>query len=81
MLEAFKDIVSDITTIGTQSLRSGGATAADNAGIPDRLFKRHGRWSSESAKDGYVKDSLSSRLSVTQALGFRGTVEYGVQLA
>ena len=65
MLEAFQDIVSDITTIGTHSLRSGAA----NAGIPDRLFKRHGRWSSESAKDGYVKDSLSSRLSVTQALG------------
>ena len=69
VLEAFKDIVSDVTTIGTHSLRSGGATAAANAGIPDRLFKRHGRWSSESAKDGYVKDSLSSRLSVTQALG------------
>ena len=69
VLEAFKDIVSDITTIGTHSLRSGSATAAANAGIPDCLFKRHGRWSSESAKDGYVKDSLSSRLSVTQALG------------
>ena len=69
VLEAFKDIVSDITTIGTHSLRSGGATATANAGIPDRLFKRHGRWSSESAKDGYVKDSLSSRLSVAQALG------------
>ena len=69
VLEACKNIVSDITTIGTHSLRSGGATAAANAGIPDRLFKRHGRWSSESAKDGYVKDSLSSRLSVTQALG------------
>ena len=62
VLEAFKDIVSDITTNGTHSLRSGGAIAAANPGIPDRLFKRHGRWSSESAKDGYVKDSLSSRL-------------------
>ena len=69
MFEDFKDIVSDITTIGTHSLGSGGATAAANAGIPDHLFKRHDRWSSESAKDGYVKDSLSSRLSVTQALG------------
>ena len=46
-----------------------GQTAAANADIPDRLFKRHGRWSSDSAKDGYVKDSLSSRLSVSQALG------------
>ena len=69
VLEAFKDIVPDISTIGTHSLRSGGATAAANAGIPDHLFKRHGRWSSGSAKDGYVKDSLSSRLSVSKALG------------
>ena len=50
-------------------LRSGGATAAANAGIPDRLFEWHGRWSSNLAKDGYVKDSLSSRLSVSEAFG------------
>ena len=64
MLEAFKYIVQDISAIGTHSLRSGGATAAANAGIPDRLF-----WSSDSAKDGYVKDSLSSCLSLSKALG------------
>ena len=51
------------------SLRSGGATAASNAGVPDRLFRRRGRAASESAKDGYVQDSLSSRLSVYKALG------------
>ena len=51
VLEAFKDIVPDISAIGTHSLRSGGATAATNAGVPDQLFKRHGRWASESAKD------------------------------
>ena len=67
VLEAFKDIVPDISAIGTHSLRSGGATAAANAGIPDRLFKRRGRWSSDSAKDGYVTDFLSSRLSVSKA--------------
>ena len=43
MLEACKDIVPDIPAIGTPSLRSGVATAAANAGVPDRLFKRHGR--------------------------------------
>ena len=42
------------------SLRSGGATAAANAGVPDRCFKRHGCWRSESAKDGYVRDKLES---------------------
>jgi hypothetical protein len=29
------------------------------------MFKRHGRWTSESAKDGYVKDNLKERLSVS----------------
>ena len=66
--EAFKDI-TDVSKIGVLSLRSGGATAAANAGIPDGLFKRHGRWLSESAKDGYVKDSTSSLLSVSRSLG------------
>ena len=68
MLEAFKDIVPDISAIGIHTLRSGGATATANTGVPDRLFKRHGRWASESAKDGYVQVSLSSRLSVSKAL-------------
>ena len=36
VLEAFKDIVPDISAIGTHNLRSGGATAAANAGVPDR---------------------------------------------
>ena len=67
MLDAFKDIVPNISAIGTHSLRSGGATAAANAGVPDRLFERHGRWASESAKDGYVQYSLSFRLSVSKA--------------
>ena len=58
----------DICAIGAHSLRSGGVTADANAGVPDRLFKQHGRWSNESAKDGYVKDSLSSRLLVSKAL-------------
>ena len=61
-------MLSSVSVIGTLSLRSGGAAAA-NAGISGRLFKRHGRWSSDSATDGYVKDSLFSRLPVSQALG------------
>ena len=66
--DAFKDI-TDVSTIGVHSLRAGGASAAANAGIPDRLFKRHGRWSSENAKDGYVKDNMDNMLSVSRALG------------
>ena len=60
----FKNVVTDVSVF--DSLRSGGATAAANAGVPDRHFKRHGRWRSETAKDGYVKDSLSSRLQVSR---------------
>eukprot|EP00731_Ephydatia_muelleri_P022428 Em0015g11a len=59
----------DPLQFGMHSLRAGGATAAANAGVPDRLFKRHGRWRSESAKNGYVKDSAGSRLSVSKSLG------------
>ena len=58
----------DTKQFGLHSLRAGGATAAANAGVADRLFKRHGRWRSESAKDGYVKDSVASLMSVTKSL-------------
>ncbi|WAQ97973.1 hypothetical protein MAR_022346, partial [Mya arenaria] len=51
-------IESNVRKYGFHSLRSGGATAAANKGVKDRMFKRHGRWASEKAKDGYVKDSL-----------------------
>ena len=48
---------------------AGGATAAAVAGVPDRVFKKHGHWKSENAKDGYVEDSLEQGLSVTKNLG------------
>ena len=56
-------------SFGLHSLRAGGATAAANAKVPDRLFKRHGRWRSENAKDGYVKDNMEARLEVSRKLG------------
>ena len=43
---------------GLYSLWAGGATAAANAKVPDRMFKRHGHWKSENAKDGYFKDDV-----------------------
>ena len=55
----------DVKKYCIHSLRSGGATIAANNGVKDRLFKRHGRWSSESAKDCYIKDSAHERLSVS----------------
>lgn len=68
-INAFRCHVQDISKYCLHSLRAGGATAAANNGIPDRLFKRHGRWQSESAKDGYVKSSVDERLRVSLALG------------
>ena len=67
-LAKLKSLGFDANQFGLHSLRAGGATAAANAGIPDRLFKRHGRWRSETAKDGYVKDSMSALLSVSESL-------------
>ena len=32
------------------------------------LFKRHGRWKSDQAKDGYIKDNLDSLLSKSKSL-------------
>ncbi len=69
VLEQLRSIGLDTKQFGIHSLRAGGATAAAQAGIADRLFKRHGRWRSESAKDGYVKDAKSDLLSVSKSLG------------
>ena len=49
-------------------LRVGGASVAANAGVSDRLFKRHGRWKTDRAKDGYIKDNLEVLLSVSRSL-------------
>ena len=69
MLEMLEAIGLDKKKFGLHSLRSGGASAAANAGVPDRCFKRHGRWKSENAKDGYIKDTLKERLSVSKSIG------------
>ena len=54
---------------GLHSMRSSAATISANNGTLDRLWKRHGRWVSDRAKDGYVADNLQTRLSVTLGLG------------
>ena len=69
MLNAFKAIGLDESKLGTHSLRAGGATAAANNSVCDRLFKKHGRWLSEKAKDGYVVEGLEQILSVSLSLG------------
>lgn len=55
--------------ISLHSFRAGGATQAVGANVSDRCWKRHGSWKSETAKDGYVDDSLDNRLQVSRVLG------------
>ena len=70
VLEKLQSLGYDAQQFGLHSFRAGGATAAANpADLPERLFKRHGRWKSETAKDGYVKDSVENRLLVSKKIG------------
>ena len=69
LLTNLKNKGLDKTQFGLRSLRSGGATAAANFGIHDRLFQKHGRWRSEKVKNGYVHENLQALLSVSKNLG------------
>ena len=54
---------------GTHSLRESGATMAANAeGVLDRCLKRHGRWKTDLAKDGYIADLIEKGLNITKNL-------------
>ena len=64
-----RGFVPDPQVYGIHSFRWGEASAAANSGVPDRVFQRHGRWKSATAKDGYVKDSTDVKLSVSRSLG------------
>ena len=58
-----------INYFGLHNLQAGGATAAANLGINDRLFKKNGRWRSEKVKDGYIHESIEAKLKVTNNVG------------
>jgi len=67
--EYVKPFNSERKNYGLHSLRSGGASAAAQNGISDRLISKHGRWSSERGRDGYIKDSTKDRNKVSKSLG------------
>ena len=70
VLEKIRSLGYDEKEFGLHSFRAGGATvAANDPTLPERLFKRHGRWQSEKAKDGYIKESMENRLRVSKSLG------------
>ena len=53
---------------GLHSLRSGGATAAANAGVQDRLLQRHGGWKCSSSQNCYIQESLTDLMSVSRSI-------------
>ena len=61
--KSLRSVVPDPSVYGTHSSRSGGATKAANSSVGERVFQRHGRWKSVSAKDGYVKDNIRRLVS------------------
>lgn len=62
-------MVTPLLHLGTHSLRASGATAAANAeGVSDRCIKRHGRWKTDLAKDGYIDDPIEKKLFITRQL-------------
>ncbi|KAL5496822.1 hypothetical protein EMCRGX_G013184 [Ephydatia muelleri] len=69
LLDKIAKLGFDPALFGMHSLPAGGAIAAANAGVQDTLFKWHGCWKSESAKDGYGKDSAQRWLEVSKGLG------------
>ena len=69
VIKGLKNIVAETKLFGLHSLRAGGATAAANLGVNDRLFKKHRRWKSEKVKDGYIHESIETKLIVTKNLG------------
>ena len=70
--EIFKDYNTDIAANPEEhslhSLRAGKASAAANNGVTDRLVTKQDQWSSEKSRNGYIKDSVSTRLSVFKML-------------
>ena len=69
--DALASLGLDPSLCGLHSLRAGGASAAAAVGISDQLFKKHSRWLSDTAKDGYVTESLNNQLSISFNLGIK----------
>ena len=67
-IKVLKAVNLDRRKYGLHSLRSGGASLAAFNGVSDRLLKRHRRWKSDRAQDGYIEYSLESLLSVSKNL-------------
>ena len=58
-----------VKVLALHSLRSGGgASAAADNDISDRLIGKHGRWSTNTSRDRYIKGNKSKRLKASASL-------------
>ena len=69
LLSAISEICLDSTKHALHSLKSGGMTTAASNKVSGRLLKVHGRWASETAKDGYIENSIEHKILVSMNLG------------
>ena len=63
----FANIGYEDKSLSLHSLRAGGVTLAVEQGVPERLYKEHGRWASDAVQD-YITENVENKLSVTKAL-------------
>ena len=65
ILAKLKVVGVDTSSINLHSFRIGGASAACNNNVSDKLIQKHGRWASEKSKDLYCRFNLKNQLQVT----------------
>ena len=68
LLEVLEKVGLNSRDFGLHSLRSGGATAAAEKNVSERLIKIHGRWKSDFSRDNYIKDSVDNKLKVSSSI-------------
>lgn len=68
LMETLEKVGIDSKAFGLHSLRSGGATAAAEKNVSDRLIKIHGRWKTDYSRDNYIKDSVDNKLKVSSSI-------------
>ena len=77
--KSLRSVVPDASVYGTHSFRSGELPKLPIAvHVGEQVFQRHGRWKSVSAKDGYAKDNITSRISDFRTLA--SSVHYSSSL-